>query len=154
MIEFSNIDHINSLGDTHSANCWGSTQFALSVIKEPEWQSEERMSAFLRSNTRKVLDRKVGDILVMKGNSGNLVHTAVYYGPGNNWWHKAGSRAAEFASFEQICQIYHWDYAKVEYRRLTNIRVKKKKFIIKKKQSKSFIMRMYRMFLKLSGIND
>ena len=154
MIEISNIDHINSLGDTYQANCWGSTQFALGVIKEPIWQSEQSMDAFLRCNTKKVLDRKIGDILVLRGQSNNLVHTAVYHGPGNNWWHKAGSRAAEYVSMEEICHIYQWDYSKIEYRRLTNIRVKKKKFIKEKKQSKSFIMRMYRLLIKLSGINE
>ena len=152
MIEKDNIKHINAMGETFSANCWGSTQFALGVIAKPVWQNEDTMTNFLRCNTKKIKEaEKMGDILVMKGNYG-LVHTAVYIGPGDNWWHKAGSRAAEYCTHINILDIYSCSYNKIEYRRLCNPRMKRKP-TIDKKQEQNFVMRMYRMFLKLSGLD-
>lgn len=115
MLDKLNIRYINSLGTTREANCWGSTQYALGYIKEPIWQHPEPMEDFLAKKTIPAIGRKKGDILVMRYN-GHLVHTATYYSP-NNWWHKPGGHAAEFASIEKINKTYEGDYDGVEYRR-------------------------------------
>lgn len=146
MLNTPNIQKINSMGYSRKANCWGSTQFALSALKEPVWQTQDKMENFLKYHTVKVYGAlKKGDILIIRDKHRNLVHTAVY-DSAKVWWHKPGMEPSEFAFEKRIKNMYEKHGGSIyEYRRFCNERVIRQN----KQEEKKLIKDIYGQLKKL-----
>lgn len=107
-ILYSNMNHINQLGNSEKANCWGSTQYALGVLTTPKWQNDTIMAKFLANFTDEIPNYSKpskGDILVIFNKRGQLIHTALFINS-KLCWHKPGRGQAETTSKESVISQY------------------------------------------------
>lgn len=104
------------------ANCWNATLLYHGVADKIEYTSDAEMEDFLHDKTINVSSEpaKIGDVIVLWDDNGELVHTAVYLG---DWkvWHKVGmynERGYEITSVDSALLIYRHDYSTISWHRV------------------------------------
>lgn len=134
LINERNLEIAHNEGKTGNGgfNCWNATLFVLGKTDELYWSDNFEIADFINEETFTIPSPSKWDILVLYDFPSSywaeeqgidpeilrICHTAVYIGNGQ-WFHKRGESQSEFATENEIKEIYP-SSSESKYRRISS----------------------------------